>query len=83
VELTAEQEADVQKIMAEMNCPGDFICYKSKFDDLTPVEAFPGNNIVECLRTDPSLCPMAFTFGLGKGFCKCPLRHYVAFELGR
>ena len=69
--------------MAEMDCPKGFGCYKSKFDDLTAVEAFPGNNIVGCLRTDPSSCPMAFTFGIGKGFCKCPLRQYVALELGR
>ena len=84
MELTPEQDCKVKAIMADMECPKDFHCYKSKFTDITPVEAFPGNNIIECIRTDPSLCPMAFTFGIGigKGFCTCPLRKYVALELG-
>lgn len=83
MELTANEENDIQKIMADMDCPKDFTCYKSQFDDLTPIEPFPGNNIIECLRQDPSTCPMAFTFGIGKGFCTCLLRRYVALELGK
>ncbi len=83
MELTPEQNRRIRAIMAELDCPKDFTCYKSKFDDLTPVEAFPGNSMVECRRVDPSTCPMAFTFGIGKGFCTCPLRKYVALELGK
>jgi hypothetical protein len=26
---------------------------------------------------------MSFTFGIDMAFCKCPLRRYVALELGR
>ena len=47
MELTAEQEADVQKIMAEMHCSKGFRCYKSGFEDLAPVEVIPGIGIVE------------------------------------
>ena len=83
MELTPEQDCKVKAIMAEMDCPKNFHCYEVKFTNLTPVESFPGKNIVECLRTDPSPCPMAFTFGIGKGFCRCQLRRYVAFELGK
>ncbi len=82
MELTVAQEADIQKIMAETDCPRGFRCYESKFEDLAPVEAFPGNNVVECRKAEESYCPMAFRFGVGTAFCTCPLRKYVALNLG-
>ena len=83
MELTAEQELYIKQIMAGMDCPKGFRCYESKFEDLAPVEAFPRNDIVECRRADPVSCPMSFTFGIDMAICMCPLRRYVALELGR
>ena len=82
MELTAQQEADVQKIMAEMDCPAGFPCYESGFEDLNPVRVLSYGPI-ECLRTKESSCPMAIGFGLQDMRCECPLRRYVALELGR
>jgi hypothetical protein len=83
MEITKEQEHEIKKIMAEMDCPRGFRCYESKFEDLAPVRAFPGNDVVECRKAEESYCPMSFRFGLGGAFCKCPLRRYVALNLGR
>jgi hypothetical protein len=83
MELTAEQELDIKQIMAEMDCPKGFRCYESKFEDLSPVETFPGDNIVECRKSEEWYCPMALASSVSKIFCKCPLRRYVALELGR
>lgn len=83
MELIEDQECEIKAIMAEMKCPKGFRCYESEFEDLAPVEAFPRNDIVECRRADPVSCPMSFTFGIDMAICTCPLRRYVALELGR
>ena len=82
MELTEDQERKIKAIMADMECPKGFRCYESKFEDLGPVEAFPGSYVVECRGTDRSSCLMSFTFDIDMAICACPLRRYVALELG-
>ncbi len=82
MELTAEQEADVQKIMGETDCPRSFRCYKSKFEKLIPVKVI-SNSAIECNKAKESFCPKAISFGTSMMLCRCPLRKYVALELGR
>jgi hypothetical protein len=89
MELTVGQEADIQKIVDEIDCPKSFPCYESKFEDLTPVKAFSGTDVIKCLREKESHCSKSFKFKFGFNaifaisLCKCPLRKYVALELGR
>ena len=83
MELTVAQEADIQKIMAETDCPSGFHCYKSKFEDLTPVKAFSGTDVVECLKETESYCPKSIRFGSNTMLCECRLRRYVSLNLGR
>ncbi|KPK41783.1 MAG: hypothetical protein AMJ65_08790 [Phycisphaerae bacterium SG8_4] len=86
MELTVEQEADVQKIMAEIDCPRDFHCCKSGFEHLAPVKVMSDNAVV-CPKAREYLCRMATKFGLNSilsiMLCRCPLRRYAALELGR
>ncbi len=82
MQLTAEQETDIQKIMAEMDCPHSFRCYKSKFEKLVPVKLLSATTI-ECLKAEESFCQMSASFGLSAMICQCPLRRYVVLELGR
>jgi len=82
MELTTEQETDVQKIMAETDCPRNFRCYKSGFEKLTPVKVLSATGI-ECLKARESFCRMSVSFGMNTMLCECPLRKYVALELGR
>ena len=86
MQLTAEQEADVQKIMAEIDCPRDFLCCTSGLEDLTPVQIMSDKAVV-CPKAKEYSCRMATCFGLNGilsiMLCMCPLRRYVALELGR
>ncbi|MHC4165580.1 MAG: hypothetical protein ACYSWQ_01330 [Planctomycetota bacterium] len=82
MELTAQQEADVQKIMGEMDCPRGFRCYESGFEDLSPVKVI-SSNAIECFKAKKSFCRMSVNLGLSTMICTCPLRKYVALELGR
>jgi hypothetical protein len=82
VELTTEQEVDVQKIMAEMDCPRGFSCYKSKFEDIVPVRVI-SSNVIACGKAMESYCQKSVSFGMSTMLCRCPLRNYVALELGR
>jgi len=82
MELTAQQEADVQKIMATMDCPHGFRCYKSEFEKLVPVKVI-SSSAIECNKAKESFCPKAISFGMSMMLCRCRLRGYVALELGR
>jgi hypothetical protein len=82
MELTPEQEETIRTIMAEMDCSIGFPCFKSGFEELTPVRII-SDNAIECLRPRASCCQMALRFGSNFPFCKCPLRKYLALELGR
>ncbi len=83
MQLTVEQETYVQKIMAEIDCPKSFPCYESKFEDLTPVKAFSGTDVIACLSQTKSHCPKSFEFGSTTMLCECPLRNYVSLNLAR
>ena len=90
MELTAGQETDVQNIMADIDCPKSFSCYESGFEDLAPVKAFSGTDVIACLGQTRSDCPMSFEFGATTKLhecplmlCECPLRKYVSLNLAR
>ena len=83
MELTVAQETDVQKIMAEMDCSKSFPCYRSGFEDLTPVKAFSGTDVIECLKETDSCCSKSIRFDVNTILCECPLRKYVSLNLAR
>ena len=83
MQLTSKQESDVQKIMAEMDCPKSFPCYESGFEDIAPVKVLAGSTLVQCFKANESYCPKSFSFGKNTMFCECALRRYMALELGR
>ncbi len=80
MELTKEQKAEIEEIMAEMACPEGFDCYESGFDDLTPVRVL-SYGPVECLKAKDSHCRMSRKFGLDSVLCTCPLRRHMALIL--
>jgi hypothetical protein len=82
MELTAKQEADVQKIMAEMDCPKGFVCHEDAFDNICCANVYGGADLVQCLSSDGPDCSMSYAFSNDVQFCKCRLRRYVATELG-
>jgi hypothetical protein len=77
MEITQEHEGRIQEIMREMQCPRDFECYKSGFENLSKARIVGSGILVECLEEKAKDCKLKFSFGFGY-FCKCPIRKYVA-----
>ena len=72
----------VEEIAAQMECPEDFRCARSGFERLCKARAYGLDNILECLEEVPTLCRYAVPYGY-VNFCLCPLRTFIAQELGK
>ena len=75
-------EKEVQKIMVDVECPKDFICYKSGFETLGKVKDVGLKGHVQCLEEKSSDCPFSVSF-LSPNFCRCPVRIHIAENLGK
>ena len=76
-----EHKEKIEQIMADMNCSGDFECYKSGFDTLCKAKKNTMVGYADCLE-DQIECKCEFRVPFGKGaFCHCPLRVYIAKNL--
>ncbi len=83
MELTAEQDRKVKAIMSAMDCQNGFPCYESRFEKRIPVQIYRGANVIRCQHMARRTCQYGSVFCNSIVFCKCPLRNYAAFELGR
>lgn len=77
MEITQEHKTQIEEIINGMDCPKDFKCYKSGFEDLCKTSILADGGVVECLEERSQSCKFSFDFGYGY-FCKCPLRRYIA-----
>ena len=80
MDLTDRQKEEVEKIMASMDCPCNFKCYKSGFKNLCKAEYHGFGDFANCLEKSGTICKFRVPFGLG-AFCSCPLRVYIARKL--
>jgi len=74
--MKEEEKKKIEQLMAEIQCPKDFICYKDNFDRLCQVRKFESNEHLECLEKNPSLCPFAVPF-INRHICICKMRMYI------
>ena len=71
----------IEQIMADMNCSGDFECYKSGYANLCKAKNNGMGGYADCLE-DQIKCKCEFRVPFGSGtFCHCPLRVYIAKNL--
>jgi hypothetical protein len=82
MDLTDSQKDEVEKIMALMDCPSDFKCYKSGFENMCEAEYHGLDDFANCLEQAATRCKFKMPFGFGI-FCTCPLRVYAAKKLGK
>jgi hypothetical protein len=75
-----ERNQHIEKIISSMKCSKGFVCYKSNFKVLCKVKKAGEGKIIECSPENQGACEYRFSF-MGKVFCKCPLRHYIAGNL--
>ena len=80
--LTGMQKDEIEKIMSSMDCPCDFECYKSGFENMCKAEYNGLGDFANCLEKSGTTCIFRLPFGFGI-FCSCPLRVYIARELGK
>jgi hypothetical protein len=76
----------IGEIIGEMDCPKHFKCAESGFENLCKASDFGDEHHLECLQEPYPRCEFALhTDSSGKGirFCRCPLRVYLARELGK
>ena len=80
MEITQEHQTEIEKIINGMECPKNFECNNSGFENLCKSQIFRDGELVECLDESSQSCKFSFHFGLGY-ICKCPLRIHIAKKL--
>ena len=73
----------IQQIIDGMQCPKNFICVESEFEDLCRARDFGDEKSLQCLEEISPPCPFAgvYDYGFEMRFCRCPLRVYIARHL--
>ena len=80
--ITQDNKKQIEEIIKEMDCPKDFQCYKSSFENLSEVGIVGDAKMVECIEESAKTCEFGHSFGLGF-ICKCPLRNCIARNFHR
>lgn len=78
--MKEEDKKRIEELIAGMQCPKDFKCIDSGFENLCKAKDFGLENYLECLEHNPHGCKFALRFGDGY-FCQCPLRVYLNKKL--
>jgi len=76
------RDMKVVGFMGELKCPKDFQCYKRKYEELCKTEYFGETKVLVCLEEEPQSCTFSLSYK-NKYYCQCPLRNYIAEEIGK
>ncbi len=75
-----ELEKGIAEIIGELQCPKDFKCYRSGFENLCKARNIGVELFLECLEEIPQKCK--FSLMIGRSYlCECPLRNYIFKKL--
>ena len=67
---------ELEEIIGEMECPKDFKCCESGFENLCRAKDIGVELFLECLEETPQNCK--FSVMIGRSYlCQCPLRYYI------
>ena len=77
-----EHKRQIEEILGRMQCPEDFRCYKSGFENLCKAKDIGIESFLECREKEPKDCKFSISYG-DSYFCQCPLRIYLAKKLKR
>jgi hypothetical protein len=77
MEITQEHKGHIEQIISEMECPKDFICYESGFENLNKIKLIADGERIECLGGEQLRCKYALFYG-SLTLCQCPLLNYIA-----
>ena len=82
MQITEKHQQEIEDIMTNIECPKNFACYQSGFEDVCRAKNIGLDDYVDCLQEAPfiQLCPFALSFGKSY-LCKCLLRVYLVKHL--
>lgn len=82
MDISDKHNLEIKKIMAESQCPVDFACYKSKFENVCKAKDMGIEGFAYCLEEpdEARRCRFSLSFGY-RYLCKCRLRIYAARHL--
>jgi hypothetical protein len=82
MEISEKHLKEIDEIMADIECPKDFICSRTKFEQVCGAEDIGLEVYIECSGESLKTKWCSFSLSFGNGFmCKCPLRIYLARTL--
>ena len=81
LDLTQGQKDRIKTIIISTDCPKDFECYKSGFNNICKAEYHGWEEFANCLEERDTICKFKLHFGF-RVFCTCSLRVYIAKNLG-
>jgi hypothetical protein len=79
-DLEEAHKKRIEEIINGMNCPKDFLCYKSSFTNLCQAKDIGIESFVECFEKLSRKCSFALPFAKIH-LCQCPLRVFLVKEL--
>jgi len=83
--MREEDRKRIDEILGQMECPKGFKCVESGFDRLCKAKDFGNEQYLVCLKKTYPLCQFVLVddYGHETRFCRCPLRVYLAQNLGK
>ena len=78
--MKEEDRKKIEQLMEGIQCPKDFKCAESGFEQLCMAKDFGHENYLECLEKNPSSCIYALTLR-DVNLCESSLRMYLAKKL--
>ncbi len=80
--MEEDYRKEIDRIIGEIKCPKDFLCYKSGFDNLCKARDAGLELFLDCLEEKPEECTFSMLMG-SSHMCQCPLRVYICKKLGK
>ncbi|MHC4866032.1 MAG: hypothetical protein ACYTEX_18265 [Planctomycetota bacterium] len=74
IEITAEQQRQIEVMMGQLKCPKDFKCHAQGFTNFPKLRR--EGKLLVCLEEPALNCAFSIPFGYGY-YCTCPLINYV------
>lgn len=80
--MDEKTKKELEEIIDGMECPKDFVCYRSGFENLCRAKDVGVELFLECLEETPENCK--FSIMIGHSYlCQCPLRYYIFKKLNK
>ena len=78
--MEEKTKKELEEIIYKMECPKEFVCYKSEFKTLCRAKDIGLKLYLQCLEEQPDQCKFSFRCR-DEFYCDCSLRMYISKKL--